>query len=72
MKGILAQRVQGSPVLYDTRVKGFNKRDAVQNVWEEIAENLDFVDSGNFVRGSTEAVARLLTARQVPMAGPYY
>ena len=27
----------------------------VENVWENIAENLVFVENGNFVRESTEA-----------------
>ena len=36
----LAEKVQGFPILYDKRVKGFKKRDTVQNIWEKIGENL--------------------------------
>ena len=36
-------------------MKGFQKRYMVQNIWERIAENLDFVKSSNFIRGSTKA-----------------
>ena len=27
----------------------------IKNVWEKIAENLDFVKSSNFIRGSAKA-----------------
>ena len=30
----------------------------VQNVWEKIAENLDFIENGNFIGESTEAAVR--------------
>ena len=36
----------------------FKKRDVVENAWEEIAENLDFVENSDFIRGSTEAAVR--------------
>ena len=35
---MLAEKVQGFPVLYDKRVKGFKEKDAVQNTWEKVAE----------------------------------
>ena len=38
---ILVLKVQGI-LVYDRRVKGFKKRDRVQNVWKKMAENLDF------------------------------
>ena len=28
--------------MYDKRIKGFKKKDAVQNAWEKAAESLDF------------------------------
>ena len=52
---ILAYKVQGFPVLHDKRVKGFKKRDMVQNANEKIDENLHFVEDSNF---STEAAVR--------------
>ena len=41
--------MQGFPVLYDKRVKGFKEKDAVQNTWEKVAESLDFEENGNFL-----------------------
>ena len=49
---MLAEKVQGFPVLYDKRVKGFKEKDAVQNAWEKVAESLDFEENGNFIRAS--------------------
>ena len=37
------------------RVIGVEKKDTVQNVWEKIAENLDFVENSNFATKSAEA-----------------
>ena len=42
---ILAEKVQGFPVLYDKRLKSFKEKDAVQNAWEKVAESLDFEDN---------------------------
>ena len=42
---ILAEKVQGFPVLYDKRVKVFKEKDAVQNTWEKVAESLDFEEN---------------------------
>ena len=50
---ILAEKVQGFPVFYDKRVKGFKEKDAVQNAWEKVAESLDFAENGNFIRASS-------------------
>ena len=50
---MLAEKVQGFPVLYDKRVKGFKEKDAVQNAWEKVAENLVFAENGNFIRASS-------------------
>ena len=50
---MLAEKVQGFPVLYDKRVKGFKEKDAVQNAWEKGAESLDFAENGNFIRASS-------------------
>ena len=49
---IIAQKVQGFPVLYDERVKGNYKWDMVQSVSEIV---FFFVENSNFFRGSTEA-----------------
>ena len=50
---MLAEKVQGFPVLYDKRVKGFKEKDAVQNAWEKVAESLDFAENGNFIGASS-------------------
>ena len=47
---MLAEKVKGSPVLYDKRVKGFKEKDAVQNAWKKVAA---FVENGNFIRASS-------------------
>ena len=47
---ILAEKVQGFPVLYDKRVKVFKEKDAVQNTWEKVAVSLDFEENDNFIR----------------------
>ena len=41
--------MQGFPVLYDKRVKGFKEKYAV----EKVAESLDFEENGNFIRESS-------------------
>ena len=50
---ILAEKVQGFPVLYDKRPKGFKQKDAVQNALEKVAESLGFEEDGNFIRASS-------------------
>ena len=50
---MLAEKVQGFPVLYDKRVKDFKEKNAVQNAWEKVAESLDFAENGNFIRASS-------------------
>ena len=50
---MLAEKVQGFPVLYDKRVEGFKEKNAVQNAWEKVAESLDFAENGNFIRASS-------------------
>ena len=51
---MFAIKVHGYAVLYDKRKKDLKKRDMVENVCEKIAQNLNFVESGNFIRGSTK------------------
>ena len=34
-------------------IKGFKEKDAVQNVWEKIAKNLEFTENCNFIRASS-------------------
>ena len=50
---MLAEKVNGFPVLYDKRVKGFKEKDAVQNTSEEVVESLNFAVNGNFIRASS-------------------
>ena len=45
--------MQGFPVLYDKRVKGFKEKDTVQNTWEKVAKSLHFEENGNFIRASS-------------------
>ena len=49
---MLAEKVQGFPVLYDKKVSGFKEKDAVQNAWEKVAESLNFAENGNFISAS--------------------
>ena len=50
---MLEGKVQGFPVLYDKRVKGFKEKDAVQNAWGKVAKTLNFEENGNFIRASS-------------------
>ena len=52
-KEMLAEKVEGFPALYDKRVKDFEEKDTVQNVWEKVTESLDFAENGNFIRVSS-------------------
>ena len=45
--------MQGFPVLYDKRVKGFKEKDTAQNAWEKVTKSLDFEENGNFIRASS-------------------
>ena len=47
---MLEKKVKGFPVLYDKRIKGFKRKDAVQNAWEKVAESLEFAENGNFTK----------------------
>ena len=47
---MLAEKLQGFPILYDKRVK---EKGAVQNAREKAAESLDFEENGNFIRASS-------------------
>ena len=49
---ILAEKVQGFPILYDKRTKDFKETDTVQNAWKKVAESLDFEENVNFIRPS--------------------
>ena len=44
-------------------MRDFEKRNAVQNVWERLSENLDF-ESSCFIRGSTKAAVRGFSGEQ--------
>ena len=52
-KEVVAEKLEDFPVLHDKRVKGFKEKDAVQNTWEKVAENLDFAENGNFIGSSS-------------------
>ena len=50
---MLPEKMEGFPVLYDKRVRGFKEKYSVQNVWEKVAESLDFPENGDFIRASS-------------------
>ena len=67
--------MEGFPVLHNKKVKGFENRDMIENVWEKIIENLDFVENRNFIKGNTKqqfAVVLVKIPSQIPMAECYY
>ena len=43
---VLAEKVKLFPVLYDKKCKGYKERDAVNNAWAAVAEDLDFAENG--------------------------
>ena len=45
----LAEYVKKYPCLFDKTDKGFKEKDVVNNAWDEIATNLDFVENGKFI-----------------------
>ena len=38
-KEIFPEKMEGFPVLYDKRVRGFKEKDSFQNAWEKGAES---------------------------------
>ena len=50
---MLAEKMEGFPVLYDKIVKGLKEKDAVQNTWEKVAYILNFAENSNFIRASS-------------------
>ena len=50
---MLPEKMEGIPVLYDKRVRGFKEKDSVQNTWEKRAESFGFAENGNFIRASS-------------------
>ena len=50
-KEMLAEKVEGFPVLHDKRVKGFKEKEKV--AWEKVAESLDLAEKGTFIRASS-------------------
>ena len=50
-------------------------KDVVKNVWEKIAENVDFVEKRNFVKESTEASVQGcsgINSQEIPVAESYH
>ena len=50
---MLPEKMEGFPVLYDKRVRGFKEKDSVKNAWEKVAESLNFTENSNFIRASS-------------------
>lgn len=42
----LTEKIKDYPILYDKSQKGYKERDAVNNAWRDVADGLDFIDSG--------------------------
>ena len=60
---MLAEKVQGFPVLYSKRVTGFKEKVAVQNAWEKVAKSLDFAENGNFIR-ATQSILKIAVLKK--------
>ena len=50
---MLPEKMEGIPVLYDKRLRGFKEKNFVQNTWEKRAESLGFTENGNFITASS-------------------
>ena len=50
---MLPEKMEGIPVLYDKRLRGFKEKNSVQNTWEKRAESLGFTENGNFITASS-------------------
>jgi len=46
---MLCEKVKAFPILYDKGSKGYKEKDAVNNAWEKVSEELDFVGNGKFL-----------------------
>ena len=44
---ILAETIRSYKILYDKSSKGYKEKDAVVNAWNDVAEKLEFTESGN-------------------------
>ena len=45
---ILSEKVRLYPCLYDKSHKSYKEKDVVQNAWQEIAEELEFITDGMY------------------------
>ena len=45
---MLAERVKEVPALHDKQAKSYKEKGVVKNAWGKVAENLDFVENGNY------------------------
>ena len=43
---LLPERVRSFPCLYDKTCKEHNEKDAIENAWLKVAEELDFIGDG--------------------------
>lgn len=43
---ILCEKVRSYPILYDKSHKGYKEKDAVENAWNELALELEFLENG--------------------------
>ena len=43
---LLCEKIRSFPVLYDKSHKGYKEKVAVENAWNEVAKEVDFVENG--------------------------
>jgi len=45
----LAFEVKKYPCLFDKTDKGYKERDCIANAWKEVADSLEFLESGKYI-----------------------
>ena len=46
---MLSEEVRKYPVLHDKSHKGYKEKVAVENAWNEVIKNIEFIENGIFV-----------------------
>ena len=44
---ILCEKIREHPLLYDKSHKGYKEKTAVENAWNDVANQLEFIENGN-------------------------
>lgn len=45
---LLCEKIREYHILYDKSQKGYKEKVAVENAWKQVAEALDFMESGKY------------------------